>query len=106
MEKVEITKEFFDSLMKDRERLNFIECYRVTIIEDKPGENGGFELSHCNGGEDPILCDLVYSESVREGIDRMMEYQKEIEKNRKEIDRLIQEKANETIKNRCRNDFS
>ncbi len=37
MEKVEITKEFFDSLMKDRERLNFIECYRVTIIEDKPG---------------------------------------------------------------------
>ncbi|WP_276224850.1 hypothetical protein [Pasteurella multocida] len=45
MEKVEITKEFFDSLMKDKERLNFIECYRVTIIEDKPGENGGFELS-------------------------------------------------------------
>ncbi|MDA5607486.1 hypothetical protein [Pasteurella multocida] len=79
MEKVEITKEFFDSLMKDRERLNFIECYRVTIIEDKLGENGGFELSHCNGGEDPILCDLVYSESVREGIDRMMEYQKCIE---------------------------
>lgn len=38
MEKVEITKEFFDSLMKDRERLNFIECYRVTIIEDKPGK--------------------------------------------------------------------
>ncbi|WP_424408061.1 hypothetical protein [Pasteurella sp. PK-2025] len=80
MEKVEITKEFFNSLMKDRERLNFIECYRVRIIEDKPGENGGFELSHCNGEEEQILSDLVYSKSVREGIDRMIEYQKNIEK--------------------------
>ncbi|MFD1806235.1 hypothetical protein ACFSAV_07625 [Pasteurella oralis] len=80
MEKVEITKEFFNSLIKDRERLDFIECYRVRIIEDKPGENGGFELSHCNGSEYPILVDLVYSSNVREGIDRMIEYQKEVER--------------------------
>ncbi|MEB3457151.1 hypothetical protein [Pasteurella multocida] len=87
--KVEVFLRDLEEMVRDRARLDFIES---KIIRGLNKELYNTDFSN------------EISFIIHEKINAFRE--KRIILNRKTIDRLIQEKVNETIKNRCRNDFS
>ncbi|QPB42177.1 hypothetical protein [Rodentibacter haemolyticus] len=67
METVTISKAEYEALLKDKERLDFIQNRRPIILQD--GDEKGFEISL---GDNLILEDLVYHDDFRAGIDMVI----------------------------------
>ncbi|WP_443091336.1 hypothetical protein ACTUM7_01245 [Basfia succiniciproducens] len=55
----------------DKERLDFIQEHKIEIILER--DTGELQLCRHDNG---IIIDLVYDTSIRDGIDRMIDYHK------------------------------
>ncbi|EIJ72162.1 hypothetical protein [Pasteurella bettyae] len=69
MDKLKITEAFISELVKDKARMDFIQEHKIEIILER--DTGEFQLCRHDNG---IIIDLTYDTSLRDGIDRMIEY--------------------------------